>query len=70
MLLTSARLKNVPWYPPRTKPEVSVGDEIEVYVERLEDLNGQAVLSAIKPAEKKHGAFLKHHLKNKSVLPV
>jgi small subunit ribosomal protein S1 len=30
---------------PGQKPEVSVGDEIEVYVERLEDLNGQAVLS-------------------------
>jgi small subunit ribosomal protein S1 len=26
-------------------PEVSIGDEIEVYVERMEDRNGQAVLS-------------------------
>ena len=26
-------------------PKVSIGDEIEVYVERMEDLNGQAILS-------------------------
>ena len=30
---------------PGQKPEVSIGDEIEVYVERMEDRNGQAVLS-------------------------
>lgn len=30
---------------PGQEPEVSVGDEIEVYVERMEDKNGQAVLS-------------------------
>jgi small subunit ribosomal protein S1 len=30
---------------PGQKPSVSVGDEIEVYVERMEDRNGQAVLS-------------------------
>jgi len=30
---------------PGQDPEVSVGDEIEVYVERMEDKNGQAVLS-------------------------
>ena len=30
---------------PGQQPEVSVGDEIEVYVERMEDRNGQAVLS-------------------------
>ena len=30
---------------PGQKPEVSIGDEIEVYVERMEDHNGQAVLS-------------------------
>jgi small subunit ribosomal protein S1 len=30
---------------PGQKPSVSIGDEIEVYVERMEDRNGQAVLS-------------------------
>ena len=30
---------------PGQNPQVSIGDEIEVYVERMEDLNGQAVLS-------------------------
>ncbi|XDZ71449.1 30S ribosomal protein S1 [Alphaproteobacteria bacterium LSUCC0744] len=30
---------------PGQKADVSIGDEIEVYVERMEDLNGQAVLS-------------------------
>jgi small subunit ribosomal protein S1 len=30
---------------PGQKPSVSVGDEIEVYVERMEDRNGQALLS-------------------------
>ena len=30
---------------PGQSPEVAVGDEIEVYVERMEDRNGQAVLS-------------------------
>ena len=30
---------------PGQQPDVSIGDEIEVYVERMEDLNGQAVLS-------------------------
>ena len=30
---------------PGQTPEVAIGDEIEVYVERLEDRNGQAVLS-------------------------
>ncbi|MDC0649077.1 30S ribosomal protein S1 [Candidatus Puniceispirillum sp.] len=30
---------------PGQQAEVSIGDEIEVYVERMEDLNGQAVLS-------------------------
>ena len=30
---------------PGQQADVSIGDEIEVYVERMEDLNGQAVLS-------------------------
>ena len=30
---------------PGQSPEVAIGDEIEVYVERMEDRNGQAVLS-------------------------
>ena len=30
---------------PGQNPEVAIGDEIEVYVERMEDMNGQAVLS-------------------------
>ena len=30
---------------PGQTPEVAIGDEIEVYVERMEDRNGQAVLS-------------------------
>jgi small subunit ribosomal protein S1 len=30
---------------PGQQPEVAVGDEIEVYIERMEDRNGQAVLS-------------------------
>ena len=30
---------------PGQNPQVAIGDEIEVYVERMEDLNGQAVLS-------------------------
>jgi len=30
---------------PGQTPDVAVGDEIEVYVERMEDRNGQAVLS-------------------------
>jgi small subunit ribosomal protein S1 len=30
---------------PGQQPDVSIGDEIEVYVERMEDINGQAVLS-------------------------
>ena len=30
---------------PGQKPAVEIGDEIEVYVERMEDRNGQAILS-------------------------
>ena len=30
---------------PGQEPDINVGDEIEVYVERMEDRNGQAVLS-------------------------
>ncbi len=30
---------------PGSEPEIKVGDEVEVYVERLEDRNGEAVLS-------------------------
>ena len=30
---------------PGQAPQVAIGDEIEVYVERMEDRNGQAVLS-------------------------
>ncbi|HCI46734.1 MAG TPA: 30S ribosomal protein S1, partial [Rhodospirillaceae bacterium] len=30
---------------PGQKPELTVGDTVEVYVERMEDKNGEAVLS-------------------------
>ena len=31
--------------PPGQEPSITIGDEVEVYVERMEDRNGQAMLS-------------------------
>ena len=37
------------------KKKINVGDTVEVYIERLEDINGQAILSREKQEEKKLG---------------
>jgi len=64
---------------PGQQADVSIGDEIEVYVERMEDRNGQAVLSRDKARREEAWGVLeasfekqervKHHLKSKSALP-
>ena len=43
--------------------EVKVGDTIDVFVERIEDRNGDAALSVEKHAAKLLGWILKEHLK-------
>lgn len=44
--------------PPGQEPSIAVGDEVEVYVERMEDLNGQAMLSREKARREEAWAAL------------
>ena len=46
---------------------MAIGDEIEVYVERMEDQNGQAVLSRDKARREEAWAFWKRHRKQERV---
>ncbi len=49
---------------PGQQPNVSIGDEIEVYVERMEDRNGQAVLSRDKARREEAWGVLETSFKN------
>ena len=40
---------------PGQKADLKVGDEVEVYVDRVENVHGEAMLSRIAPAAKPHG---------------
>ena len=44
--------------PPGQEPSITVGDEVEVYVERMEDRNGQAMLSREKARREEAWAAL------------
>ncbi|XDZ67056.1 30S ribosomal protein S1 [Alphaproteobacteria bacterium LSUCC0684] len=44
--------------PPGQQPSISVGDEVEVYIERMEDRNGQAMLSREKARREEAWAAL------------
>ena len=44
---------------PGEEPDISVGDSVEVYLDRIENRDGEAVLSREKPEEKKLGKSLK-----------
>ena len=44
--------------PPGQEPSITIGDEVEVYVERMEDRNGQAMLSREKARREEAWAAL------------
>ena len=54
---------------PGQEPNVNVGDEIEVYVERMEDKNGQAVLSRDKARREEAWGLLEASFESRSALP-
>ena len=51
---------------PGQNPEIAIGDVVEVYLDRVENARGEAVLSREKPVVKKLGTALKKPMKKKS----
>jgi small subunit ribosomal protein S1 len=49
---------------PGQKPSVNIGDEIEVYIERMEDRNGQAILSRDKARREESWGVLETSFEN------
>ena len=44
---------------PGYKPELNVGEETEVYIENVDNANGETVLSRERPLNNKHGIIYK-----------
>ncbi len=57
-LKSEGRVSIKEFTPPGQEPSITVGDEVEVYVERMEDRNGQAMLSREKARREEAWAVL------------
>ncbi len=55
-LKTEGRVPLKEFAMPGREPDLKVGDEVEVYLERIENALGEAVLAARRPAAKRAGS--------------
>jgi len=68
-LKSEGRVPKKEFAAPGQDAEIQLGDTVEVYVERMEDRDGAAMLSREKARREELGFCLKMRLKRKSGLP-